>query len=145
MKMIKIRNTVFAMLIVILAVLVFGILGRNICSGHRLPFSVIAVLGIIFCVLGIVLVVLTVKLKEPKAQKIFFILTGGSAAGIPICAILHNVVYGLLILFFGKDFWGKGGDEAFFFILAIIVLPALFLLGTIGSIATLIYAAKLKT
>ncbi|HBG77697.1 MAG TPA: hypothetical protein DDW84_02445 [Phycisphaerales bacterium] len=135
MKMVKIRSIIFAMLIVIFAVLVFLILGQ----GGKLPFSVIAGLGISFALLGIVLIALTVRLKELKTQKIFFILTGVSAAGIPVCAILHNVVYALF--FHGKG----GGDEAVFFILAIIMLPALFVIGTIGSIATLIYAAKLKT
>jgi len=133
--MAKIRNIIFSTLVVILAVLVFLILGQ----GGKLPFSVIASLGIGFALLGIVLIALTVRLKESKMQKIFFILTGGSAAGIPACAILHNVVYAL---FFHEK---GGGDEAVFFILAIIVLPALFVIGTIGSLAMLIYAAKLKT
>lgn len=133
--MVKIRNIVFAMLIVIFAVLVFLILGQ----GGKLPFFVIAGLGIIFALLGIVLIVLTVRLKEPKTQKIFFILAGGSAAGIPVCAILHNVVYALF--FHGKG----GGDEAVFFILAIIVCPTLFLLGTIGSIITMIYNSQKDT
>jgi hypothetical protein len=133
----KIRNIIFSTLVVIFAVLVFWIVCRGRFCGQGLYLSVIAMLGITFGLLGIVLAVLTAKLKEPKIQKIFFILTGGSAAGIPVCAILHNVVYGLF-------FHGKG-DEAVFFILAILVLPALFALGTIGTIATMIYAGKLKT
>jgi len=131
--MAKIRSVVFAMLIVIFAVLVLGILGQ----GGKLPFSLIAVIGIIFALLGIILVALTVKLKEPRIRKIFFILTGGSAAGIPVCAILHNVVYATF-------FHGKGGDEAVFFILAIIVCPALFLIGIMGCIAMLAYAKTKK-
>ncbi|MFA6185825.1 MAG: hypothetical protein WC770_01255 [Phycisphaerae bacterium] len=129
----KVRNIIFSTLVVIFAVLVFLILGQ----GGKLPFFVLAGLGIIFALLGIVLVVLAIKLKEPRMQKIFFILTGGSAAGIPICVVLHNLVYAMF-------FHGKGGDEAVFFILAIIVCPALFVIGTIGSIATLIYAKMKK-
>ena len=102
LKAVQIRNIVFAILIVIFAVLVFVILGRNICREHKLPFSVIAVLGIIFGLLGIVLVVLTIKLKESGIRKRFFMITGISAAGIPISVILHNVIYGLLSLLFGK-------------------------------------------
>jgi hypothetical protein len=132
-KMKKVRNIIFSTLVVIFAVLVFLILGQ----GGKLPFFVLAGLGIIFALLGIVLVVLAIKLKEPRMQKIFFILTGGSAAGIPICVVLHNLVYAMF-------FHGKGGDEAVFFILAIIVCPALFVIGTIGSIATLIYAKMKK-
>ena len=68
-------------------------------------------------------------------------MAGASAAGIPICAILHNLVYGLLIAWFGKGFWERhvpGGDEPVFFVLALLVCPALFLLGTVGSIVLLI-------
>jgi hypothetical protein len=64
-------------------------------------------------------------------QKFFFILTGASAVCIPIFAILHNVVYGLF-------FHGKDGDEAVFFILAVLVCPALFVLGMLGSLVLLI-------
>jgi len=56
----------------------------------------------------------------------------GIAACVLPAAILHNLVYGLFILLFGEGFWGEG-DEAFFFIIALIVCPILFLIGTIGS------------
>jgi hypothetical protein len=50
----------------------------------------------------------------------------------------RNVVYALFILWFGAGFWERhGSDEAVFFVLAIIVFPALFLLGAIGSIVFL--------
>jgi hypothetical protein len=77
------------------------------------------------------------KLKEPLIQRIFFLLTGASAVGIPICAILHNLVYGLF-------FHGKNGDEAVFFILAVIVCPALFVIGMLGSLVLLIFARLKK-
>lgn len=38
------------------------------------------------------------------------------------CVILHNVVYALF-----RDSFGPGGDEPFFFLLAVLVLPAWFL------------------
>jgi len=41
--------------------------------------------------------------------------------------VLHNVVYGLF-------FTGKQSDEAVFFILALLVCPLLFAVGTLGSI-----------
>jgi hypothetical protein len=87
---------------------------------------------------GAVLVVLTLKLHESRLQKMFFLLTGASAVAMPICAILHNVVYGLFIWWFGEGFWGRNGDEPVFFILAIIVCPALFVVGSLGSMLLLI-------
>jgi hypothetical protein len=139
-KALKIRNTIFWALVVIFAVLVAGVAKKWMFWGYRMPLAVIA---IVFCTLAVALLVLTLKLKEHGLRKWFFILTGASAVGIPIFAILHNVVYGLLILLFGKEFWGKGGDEPVFFILAVIVCPILFAVGMLGSIVLFI-SARLK-
>lgn len=135
-RSLQIRNAIFYVLAPI-----FVILGMAIGRLIRLPFFAIAVLAIVFGLLGLVLVVLTARLKEARIQKILLILAGASAAGIPICAILHNLVYGLFIAWFGKGFWdghAPGGDEPVFFILALFVCPALFLIGTVGGIVLLI-------
>lgn len=101
-------------------------------------FFIIA--GFLFLSLGIVLLVLAVKGKAGGLLRKFLILTGAAAAGIPISAVLHNFIYGLFILWFGTDFWGRTGlgDEPFFFILAIIVCPLGFLVGAVGSIVLFI-------
>jgi hypothetical protein len=106
----------------------------------RLLFPVIAVLALIFLILGIVLIFLTLKLQVEKKLKIYFILTGASAAAFLTSILLHNLVYGLFILWFGEGFWdGSGaGDEAFFFILALFVCPTVFLIGAIGGVTTLL-------
>ena len=65
--------------------------------------------------------------------KKFLILAGASFVGFFVFVLLHNLVYGLFIHFWGADFW-NGGDEPFFFIMAIIVCPLGFLVGAIGSI-----------
>jgi len=122
-------------------VAVFVILSMAVGGLIGLPFSVIAVLAIAFGLSGLVVVALTARLREARLQKIFLILAGASAAGIPICAILHNFIYGLFIVFFGAGFWerhGAGGDEPVFFILAVLVCPALFLIGTVGGIVLLV-------
>jgi hypothetical protein len=134
MKMLKIRNAIFWVLIVIFAVLVtivFTGLGR--LWGPKLPSSAMIYLACALFALAAALVVLTAKLKEPGIRKLFFILTGASALAIPISAILHNLVYALF-------FHGKDGDEAVFFILALFVFPALFVIGALGSIVLLVSA-----
>jgi len=140
-KTLKIRNVIFWALVVFFAALVAGIANRWMFWGHRMPllgFALgFAIIAVVFCALAAALVILTLKLKEPLIQRIFFLLTGASAVGIPICAILHNLVYGLF-------FHGKDGDEAVFFILAVIVCPALFVLGALGSIVLLISAKSRK-
>ena len=142
-KALQIRNAIFWVLIAIFAALVAGMANRWRFLGHKLPFSIFAFLGIAFGVLAVALVVLTAKLKEPGIRKLFLILTGASAVGIPICAVLHNLVYALCVKF-GWVFWGKGGDEAVFFILAVLVCPALFVIGMLGSLVLLIFARLRK-
>jgi len=127
---------------VILGILLVG--GRGPWWSVRPPFFVIAALGIAFGLLGLLVAVCTARLREARIRKVFFMLTGASGAGIPICAILHNLVYGLFIAWFGEGFWERHGmaDEAVFFILAIFVCPALFLIGSVGAIVLLIRARR---
>ncbi|MCL5986810.1 MAG: hypothetical protein M1371_09675 [Actinobacteria bacterium] len=96
------------------------------------------ILGGIFFLLGIAIIVLTIKAKLKGLIKKFLLLAGASITGILVFALLHNLVYGLFIYFFGANFWDRiGGDEPFFFILATIVCPIGFLVGAIGSIVLL--------
>jgi len=93
-----------------------------------IPFTVILPL------LGIALIVLVSRSKFQKTAKKFFYLTGSAAAGISIFAVLHNLLFALLIKLFGENFGASMGDEPVFFILATIVCPIAFLVGIIGII-----------
>ena len=88
-------------------------------------------------VVGVALIVRTARRVEKGLLKNFILTAGASLIGIPVFILLHNVVYGVFIHFFGKGFW-KGGDEPFFFIMALIVCPLGFLVGLIGSIVMII-------
>ena len=90
---------------------------------------------------GIALIVLTVKRIEKGLLKKFLLTTGASVIGIPVFIILHNLIYGAFIHFFGEGFW-DGGDESFFFIMALVVCPLGFLVGFIGSIVVAIKKAR---
>ena len=89
--------------------------------------------GATFTLLGGALIFFTVKEKVGGTLKKFLLLTGASAAGFLLFILLHNAVYGLFIYFFGAEFWA-GGDEPFFFVMAIFVCPIGFLVGAVGSI-----------
>ena len=95
-----------------------------------------AISGAVLFLLGAALVFLAVKRQPPGMPRRFLILTGASAAGIPVSVLLHNVIYGLFIHCFGPDFWDRIGlaDEPVFFFLAILVCPAAFLVGAIGTV-----------
>jgi len=90
----------------------------------------------------VALIVLTVREKVGGTLKKFFLLTGASSAGFFVSILLHNLVYGLFIHFFGEGFW-NGGDEPVFFIMAIIVCPLGFLVGAVGSIVLGVKACRL--
>ena len=93
------------------------------------------VLGGIFLLLGVTLMVLTFKQGVRGMLRIFLILTGAAPVGMIVSAILHNFVYAIFIKLFGKDFW-KGGDEAFFFLMALFGCPIAFVVGVVGSIVS---------
>lgn len=71
------------------------------------------------------------------AHRRFLFLTAASVAVFFLSIVLHNLVYGLFIVLFGEGFWGPGGDEPVFFFIALIICPLAFLIGVVGSIATL--------
>ncbi|UCD00235.1 MAG: hypothetical protein JSW66_10200 [Phycisphaerales bacterium] len=79
-----------------------------------------------------------------RRLKKYLIITAASVVGFIVCAILHNVVYGLFIYWFGPDFWERIGipDEPFFFLLAVIICPVLFLIGLVGSLVFAISEIK---
>ena len=99
-------------------------------EGQALRFIFFSTWAILFG-LGVALIVLTVKKRTTGLLKKFFLITGSSVAGMPVFAVLHNLVTALFIRFFGfsHDF-----DEPVFFIIAVIFCPLGFLAGAIGTI-----------
>ena len=114
---------------------------RDLLRGSEVFLLPIAV----FFLLGVTLIILTVKEKVGGTLKKFFLLTGASAAGFFVSILLHNAIYGLFIHSFGANFWDRIGlgDEPFFFILAIFVCPTGFLVGAVGSIVLAIRGIRM--
>ena len=98
-----------------------------------LALAPLIVVGVLLIVIGIVLILTTVKRKVTGKLKMFQLLAGASALGIPVFAVLHNVAYMLVIMWFGESAFGNG-DEPVFFFLAVIVCPLGLLVGGIGTI-----------
>jgi len=92
--------------------------------------------GVILVMLGSVLIGLTLVQKVEGKLKKFLMLTGASAAGFFVFAILHNIFYGLeqitghiaILSYLMKAF------EVIFFLIAIFACPIGFLIGVIGTI-----------
>ena len=104
---------------------IFALLFSAFAQLYYLPAPAMLVLGVTFLLLGLMLIVLTVRQGETGKRKLFFILTGASAAGIPLAAVLHNFVLGRVL-----------------FMLALIVLPMLFVTGWAASVVLLATAEK---
>jgi len=132
----KLSWSIFWALVGVFIVLV----GTIVCPPPLFPrvigLFLLIISGTLLLSLGITFLVLTIKGKTKGIFRKFQLLTGASAIGIPVSIFLHNAIYGLFILWFGTDFWdriGPGGDEPFFFIMAIFICPIAFLVGTVGS------------
>ncbi len=106
--------------------------------------SLFFISGSLFFLLGLALLILAVKAEIDRAFKKFLILTGAAAVGIFASMLLHNLVYGAFILWFGEGFWERIGleEEPFFFMMAIFVCPLAYLVGTVGSIVLIIRRRK---
>jgi uncharacterized membrane protein len=85
-----------------------------------------------FFLLGGALVFLTLKEKITGRFKKFLLLAGGSAVGFLVFVVLHNLASALLSLLFKTEI-----EEPVFFILAVIVCPLVFVVGSVGSMILL--------
>ena len=108
---------------------------RELFTGSPLflvPFGV-------FFLFSLLTLVSTLRAGISGALRGLLLVTGGSGAAIFVSILLHNFIYGIFVHFFGEGIWGGvGGDEPVFFILGIIVFPALYLLGAIGTTINLL-------
>ncbi|MFC1980710.1 hypothetical protein ACFLVN_00465 [Chloroflexota bacterium] len=84
--------------------------------------------------------------RRYKMLKAFLRVAGISFAVFIISAVLHNVIYGLFIHFFGEDFWTRTGigDESVFFLIAIFSLVP-FAVGTSGGLVIFLKGRRKTT
>ena len=99
---------------------------------------------VLFCLLGIMLVWLTLKSKVKGKQRKFLLLTGWSAVGFLVGVVFHNLFYALRVLV-GEIMVLRGLMEILhvgFFLAAMIVCPVGFLIGIIGGVRGFIKKRK---
>ena len=107
-------------------------------------FPYVAILGLLFLILGIALIVMTIKIKVKGALKWLLLTTGIFAICPFVFAILHNFFYALGI-FFGHIMVLKYLFEFLHtasFIIALLVSPIGFLVGVVGSIVIFVRKRK---
>jgi hypothetical protein len=107
---------------------------------YGVPYFMLPFIGIIVTFLVILAIprirMALAKLEMPGkySPKHFLLLLWLSGQAFLLDVMLHNGVYALGIVCFGPGFWGEGGDEPVFFILAIIVVPAGLVAGAFGRL-----------
>jgi len=120
-------------------VIVFGIM---VIGPPRLPHGIYLLVLLpfiaVFFLLGVTLLVLTVKRKVEGKLRRFLQLTGVSIAGLATFRILHDVIIVSGIL---NKVGGANPDEPFFWFLSFIVCPIGFVVGVVG---TIVFAIKTK-
>jgi hypothetical protein len=114
--------------------IIFGVLDLRIFN----PFPILI---LALTILGIPLIVLVEKSQLVNPLRRSLLVTGFSASGIIVAAILHNLVYGLFTTLWPATFGGDW-DEPVFFIIAIIVLPLTFIISAIWSAVLIIKGDK---
>ena len=139
------RNTLIIMFYLVIIVFVITV-GMLLIPGFRgyINTAFVIISGIILVILGSILIGLTLVQKVEGKLKKFLILTGASAAGFFIFALLHNIFYALeqvtshitILSYLMKAF------EVIFFLIAIFACPIGFLIGVIGSIVLFIKKRK---
>ena len=98
----------------------------------------------VYFILGLALLVLSIRTRPPKALRRFLILTGASSAGFAVFSVLHNAFYGLAEL---AGEWpvvkhAAGGLEVVFFIIAVFVCPMSYIVGVLGCIVVLLRSGQ---
>lgn len=78
---------------------------------------------------GAGLIALTLKQDIRGALRVFLLMTGAAPAGFLVSFLLHNAVYALSMVLFGKK-----TEETVFFLLAVAVCPLAFVFGAVGSV-----------
>jgi len=107
---------------------------------------VLLLVSVVLFLTGMSLVVLAAKRIEKGLLRNFLLTAGASLTGLPVFALLYNLLYGLSTYPFVGGFWCRIGtaEEPLFFLLATLVCPLGFFVGTIGSVVLVLKRSASK-
>lgn len=133
--MLMLKGIFYAMIAIFVLIMTFLFLinSENISTVF---FPVTGVLAFLFFIYGALMIFFSIKYKPEKKLKIFLILTGASALGLPVSVVLHNFFYALSVVFSAIPLLKFIMEvlHVSFFLIAIPVCPVVFLIGAIASI-----------
>ena len=128
---------VFWALVAAFALLVLTVLLPDVRGLMRLVFLPLMALCFL---LGLALLILAVRWRQVGLLRTFWILVGASTAGFGAGSVLHNAFYALGTV---TGDWpilhaAMHGLEVAFFVLAVLICPIAFLVGTIGAVVVIV-------
>lgn len=132
-KQLSLKSTLYSLMVIFIILLAYCTL-QIVWEFNKFYFPVLAVLAILFLIFGIILIF---KAKKHAGKlKFSLMLTGFSAIAPLIFSVLHNVFYGLAIVFesFNLFFEILHGAS---FLISIIVAPLTFIISWIISLILL--------
>jgi hypothetical protein len=132
---------VFWALVAAFTALVLTVLFPDALSFFRPLFLSLMALCLL---LGLVLLVLSVRWKERGLLRTFWILTGASTAGAALGSVLHNAFYALASVTGDWPILSAAMEvlEVAFFLFGTLLCPVAFLVGTVGAIVLLARHAR---
>lgn len=136
----RLLTAVFAATVLVFLILFAFIFLQELIPNNRVLFRYLFLPGVaLMTVLGLVLLVLAARAGLERELKLALVLTGVGAVGIPLSMILHNAVYALMVFLSNKGVLNlnRGGDEGLFFILALVIFPALLVVSAAFSMVML--------
>ena len=130
-------SIVFWALVAAFAALVLTVLFPDVLDLFRPLF--LSLMALCF-LLGLALLILSVRWRQRTLLRTFWILVGASTAGFAVGGVLHNVFYALAEV---TEKWpvlsgAMGVFEVAFFLIAVLLCPVAFLVGTVGAIVLIV-------
>ncbi len=130
-------SIVFWVLVAAFAALVLTVLLPDVLDIFRPVFLTLVALCFL---LGLALLILSLRWKQRTLLRTFWVLAGASTAGAALGSVLHNAFYALGTV---TDSWPILNTamevlEVAFFLIATLLCPVAFLVGTVGAIVLLL-------
>jgi hypothetical protein len=134
-------SIVFWVLVAAFAALILTVLLPDVVRFFRPVF--LTLVAVCF-LLGLALLILAVRWKERTLLRTFWILAGASTAGFALGVVLHNAFYALAEV---TDKWpvlsgAMSVLEVAFFLIAVLLCPVAFLVGTVGAIVVIVRRSR---
>jgi hypothetical protein len=130
-------SIVFWALVAAFAALVLTVLFPDALDLFRPMFLSLTALCFL---LGLALLILSVRWKQRTLLRTFWILTGASTTGFALGSVLHNAFYALATVTGKWPILNAAMEvlEVAFFLIATLLCPVAFLVGTVGAIVLIV-------